>query len=216
MPSSCCIQSNTDTGRLFSWLAGINRWRHRWFGFEKNQRQLLAGVRAQGIADARILEVGCGPGYLHQVLLKAGASQAVGIDLSDGMLDIARTEAAKQGLADRCDYRQGDFVQLASELADADVVILDKVVCCYPDWQGLLDAALSRCSRTLALTYPQDRTTVRLGVRFLSWLMGLLHCCYQPYLHDPALIRSHIQASGLRLVHEDQSGNWLTEIYTRC
>jgi len=193
----------------------MNRWRHRLFGFESNQRQLLDGVRAQGIDGAHLLEVGCGPGYLHQGLLQAGAATAVAVDLSAGMLQIARSEAAKQGLADRCDYRQGDFVQLANELPDADVTILDKVVCCYPDWQDLLDAALGHTHKVLALTYPRNSTSTRLGVRLLGWMMGVLHCCYQPYLHDPALIRSHIQANGLRLAHEDHSGNWLTEVYVR-
>lgn len=216
MTSQCCIQSNNDTGRFFSWLSGMNRWRHRWFGFESNQRQLLDGIREQGITDARLLEVGCGPGYLHQALLGEGAAHATGVDLSEGMLAIARDEAARQGLADRCDYRQGDVVQLAAELPQADVSILDKVVCCYPDWQQLLDAVLGRTTRVLALTYPLDRASTRVGVRFLAWLMSRLHCCYQPYLHDPALIRRHLQGKGLRLDREEQSGNWLTEVYVRC
>lgn len=216
MSSQCCIQSNADTGRLFSWMSGINRWRHRLFGFEKNQQQLLDGIRRQGIEGARLLEIGCGAGYLHHALLQEGAVSAVGVDLSPGMLAIARAEARHQGLAVRCDYRQGDFVQLAAELPETDVTILDKVVCCYPDWQGLLDAALGRTGKILALTYPLDRAGTRLGIRLLGWLMGRLHCCYQPYLHDPAMIRRHLQSNGLRLDSEQCSGGWLTEIYVRC
>lgn len=215
MPASCCAQSNADTGRVFSWMAGLNRLRHHLFGFERNQRQLLDDIRAQGISDATLLEIGCGPGYLHQQLLHDGAASAVGVDLSPGMLEIARRGAAAQGLAQRTDYRQGDLVQLAEGLARADVTVMDKVVCCYPDWQGLLDAALSRTERVCALTYPRDRRLVRWGVRLAARVLDRLHCCYRPYLHDPAAIRRHILAQGFILASEQQAGSWLTEVYVR-
>lgn len=215
MPSTCCSQSNTDTGRLFNWMSGLNRLRHRWFGFEHNQRQLLDGIRAQGIADARLLEIGCGPGYLHQTLLLEGAAQAIGVDLSAGMLAIARREAESAGLASRTNYLHGDFVQLAEQLPVADICILDKVVCCYPDWQSLLDAVISRCGSVCALTYPRDRRMVHLGVRVMGRLLSCLHCCYQPYLHDPKKIRAHLRANGFHLAIEQLTGGWHTEVFVR-
>ncbi len=216
MPASCCAQSNADTGKLFSWMAGLHRVRHRLFGFEKNQRQLLDAIRAQGIADATLLEVGSGTGALHQRLLFEGAASAVGVDLSQRMLDIARRQADQGGLAPRVDYRQGDFVQLVDQIATADITILDKVVCCYPDWQALMDATLSRTGRVCALTYPRDRRVLRVGIRIMSKLLDLLHCCYRPYLHDPAQIRAHLLAQGFELAIEKHTGSWLTEVYVRC
>lgn len=215
MPASCCAQSNADTGRLFSWMSGMNRLRYRLFGFEKNQRQLLDGIRAEGIAGAKLLEIGCGPGYLHQQLLEEGAASAVGVDLSPGMLEIARTGAKARGLSDRIDYRQGDLVALADALPMADITVLDKVVCCYPDWQALMDAALRHTDRVCALTYPRDRNMIRWGVRLMSTLLDTFHCCYRPYLHDPKLIRAHALAQGFELASEQQTGSWLTEVYVR-
>jgi len=215
MSLSCCALSNTDTGRLFNWMARWNRLRHLLFGFEASQCQLLDGIRAQGIAGASLLEIGCGPGYLHQALLAEGAGRATGVDLSAGMLNIARREADKAELAGRCAYQQGDFVQLAKQVAPADICILDKVVCCYPDWQGLLDAAMAHSGRVCALTYPRDRRMIRVGVRAMSRLLDWLHCCYRPYLHDPALIRVHLLGSGFHLASEQHTRGWLTEVYVR-
>jgi magnesium-protoporphyrin O-methyltransferase len=215
MPASCCLQSNADTGRLFDWMARLNRLRHRLFGFEANQRQLLDGVRAEGIAGATLLEAGCGPGFLQQRLLKEGAAAATGVDLSAGMLAVARREAERHGLADRSDYLQGDFVQLAGRLPEADIVILDKVVCCYPDWQAMLDVAIARSRRVIALTYPLDRRLTRVMIRLMLRLLDWIHCRYQPYLHDPAQIHAHLQAHGFHPVSGAHAHGWLTEIYVR-
>lgn len=215
MPACCCAQSNTDTGRLFNWMVRWNRLRHRLFGFESNQRQLLDGIRAQGVAGSTLLEGGCGTGEVQRALLQAGAQRATGVDLSAGMLTAARREAARHGLADRTAYLHGDFVQLAERLPRADIVILDKVVCCYPDWQGMLDVATARSARIIALTYPLDQRMTRLAVRLMTRVLDRIHCRYQPYLHDPAQIRAHLQARGFGRHSAARAHGWLTEIYVR-
>jgi len=62
---NCCTTIRTDTGRLFSWLAALHRLRFRLFGFEKTQRQLIDGIKQAGVSGVELLEIGCGPGYLH-------------------------------------------------------------------------------------------------------------------------------------------------------
>ena len=42
-------------------------------------------------------------------------------------------EARDAGLLDRIDFVDGDFVRRAAETDEADIVTLDRVVCCYPD-----------------------------------------------------------------------------------
>jgi len=121
----CCTAINADTGRFFSRVAGLHRLRHRLFGFERTQRQLIEGLRAGGIAGAELLEIGPGAGYLQRALLREGAVRATGVDLSERMLRIAREEAAREGLTDRISHRQGDFTLLADQIPDADVTILD-------------------------------------------------------------------------------------------
>ncbi|MEN8168473.1 MAG: class I SAM-dependent methyltransferase, partial [Pseudomonadota bacterium] len=69
------------------------RLRFRLFGLEKTQRQLIQGIKQAGLDGAELLEIGCGPGYLHQALLQSGAAHATGVDLAEGMLAEARTSA---------------------------------------------------------------------------------------------------------------------------
>jgi len=206
---------NADTGRFFSRLAGVHRLRFRLFGLERTQRQLIDGIRRAGIQGAEVLEVGCGPGNVQRVLLRQGATRATGVDLSETMLAIARSEAKAEGLADRTNYRQGDFVQMADEVEDADVVVLDKVVCCYPDWVGLVDASLTRARWVYALTIPRNRSLNRIGLGLMRWGLQRMGCCYQPYIHDPARIDERVRASGFCKIDEALTAAWLTRIYVR-
>ncbi len=212
---NCCSATGTDTGKLFSWFAGLHVVRFRLLGFEKTQRQLIEGLKQVGVADSDVLEIGCGPGYLHQALLREGAARATGVDLAEGMLARARAEAQRNGLQQRTDYRLGDFVRIADAVPDSDVTILDKVVCCYPDWQALLEASLRKTRHVYGLTFPRDRTATRAGVRFMGWGLNLFGCCYQPYVHDPEKIEACILSHGFRKVYGLATTNWLTQVYER-
>ena len=102
-------------------------------------------------------------GPFHQRLLEAGAGRAMGVDLSARMLEEARAGAQASGLATRTEYREGDFLEISEEFTDADIVILDKVICCYPDAQGLVERSLAKARRVYAFTVPRDRAFVRFG-----------------------------------------------------
>ncbi|MFZ0257282.1 MAG: class I SAM-dependent methyltransferase [Gammaproteobacteria bacterium] len=212
---TACYTSNADTGRFFSRLAGLYRLHFRLFGFENTQRQLIEGTRRAGFRGAELLEVGCGAGHLHQRLLEDGAARALGVDLSQTLLAVAQAQAKAQGLEQRTAYRLGDFVQIADEIPEADITILDKVVCCYPDWQALVDATLTKTRRVYALTYPRDRSTTRAGVWLMRRGLRLLGCCYQPYLHDPERIQTRILDHGFRRTFKALTASWMTEVYSR-
>ncbi|MDE2088675.1 MAG: methyltransferase domain-containing protein [Gammaproteobacteria bacterium] len=212
---SCCCPQAGGIGRCFSRFAGFYRRHYRRRGLEKTQRQMVEGLRAAGIADASLLEIGCGVGYLHQALLKQGASRALGVDLSDRMLEQARTLAAEQGLAQRTEYRLGDFVALAPALDAADITLLDKVVCCYPDAESLLGAALDKTRRVCALTYPRGHLLNRIAVALGAVVMKLARSQFRAYVHDPRMIEARIVARGFRKSYQNQTFVWLTQVYVR-
>lgn len=130
------------------------------------------------------------------------------------MLAEARNLAHAEGLTERTDYRQGDFVQIAEDLDAADITILDKVVCCYPDWRKLIDRSLDRTRRVYALTYPRDRWLTRVGVALTTRVLKLMGSSFRPYVHDPRSIEQRIAARGFRLAYAAQTQTWLTQVYT--
>src|SRR4051812_36491828 len=212
--STCCVH-NRDTGRFFGWFAKRYRKRFARKGFEPSQRHLMKGLRSSGFNGATLLEIGCGIGYLHQRMLEAGAATAVGIDLSARMLQEAREQARQHGLAERTDYREGDFVELAHLLRPADIVILDKVICCYPDADALVQRSAGMAIRLYAFTIPRDRWTVRFAFVASRLLTALIRCGFRPYVHDAATIEHRVMQAGFVRVFEEYSVMWLTRVYAR-
>lgn len=211
---SCCYQARVSgTGRFFSRFARRYRKRYLKKGLEVSQRQLVQGVTQAGIAGAALLEIGCGVGYLHQTLLKSGAASAEGIDLSERMLAEAATLARELGITERVHYRQGDFVELSGEVAPADVTLLDKVVCCYPDAAALVRTSLAKTRRVYALTYPRDRRITRLGAALIAFAFWLIRSPVRNYIHDPGTIEAWVLGAGFRKTYENRTLLWLTQVY---
>jgi magnesium-protoporphyrin O-methyltransferase len=212
--STCCLQ-NRDTGRFFGWFARRYRKRFARKGLEPSQKQIMAGLTRAGFAGATLLEIGCGVGYLHHRLLQAGAATAVGVDLSAGMVEQARVAAQDLGLAERTDYRIGDFVELADTLAPQAIVILDKVICCYPDAQGLVTKSARLAERVYAFTIPRDRLAVRFALGIGRLVLALIRCGFRSYVHDPQAIDGWLTQAGFERVFEDCTFVWLTRVYAR-
>ena len=213
---SCCTPAIADTNRFFSALARLHRLRFRIFGFETSQKQLLAGIRGAQIKQATVLDIGCGPGYLHQDLLSdETASRATGVDLSEQMLGEARILAEANDLISRTDYQSGDFVALADGLEAADITLLDKVVCCYPDPDALIKCSLAKTNQLYALTYPRDRKSTRMGVAIMARILSGFKCSFRPFVHDPEQIGVLISEAGFTLICEYKTFSWLTQVYRR-
>lgn len=211
----CCQGTTCGTGRFFSRFAARYRRRYQKQGFERSQEQLVAGLCQTGLQGRSLLEIGCGVGYLHQRLLLLGARDAVGVDLAPLMLDEARVLAAESGLSARVQYHAGDFIELAPVLAPADITLLDKVVCCYPDAYTLLQATLDKTAQTCALIYPRDRFWVRWGIALIALVLRLVGDQYRPYFYDPEHVGLWIRERGFERVFSSHTPLWLTEIYQR-
>ena len=212
---SCCCPHSKSGGRIFSFFARSYRRRFTRKGFEPSQRQLMQGIDNTGYKDATLLEVGSGVGYLHQVLLAQGAKSAVGIDLAPDMLKEAQEWANEKGLSGRVQYIQGDFIELLDQVEAADVTILDKVVCCYPDAELLVKSAIAKTSHVYALTYPRNRWFIKAAVAVSAFFLKLTGSDFRPYVHHPDNIESWIIKAGFKKVYHQQTFIWLTQVFTK-
>ena len=212
--SACCPHARSAS-RFFSFFAKRYRKRFNKRGFEPSQEQLLKGLESAGYGDGEVLEIGCGVGNLHQALLERGARSAIGIDLAPKMLTEARDWAAQRGLADRTEYVEGDFVDLKDDIAPADVTLMDKVVCCYPDADKLVHASLEKTRKVFALTYPRDRWFVKFGMNTMALVFRLLRSDFRPYVHDPTKIESWISNRDFRKEYQDMTAVWLTQVFVK-
>ena len=212
--NSCCGHA-AGAGRLFSFFAGNYRKRYLKKGFEPSQKQLLEGLEQAGFDGANVLEIGCGVGYLHQHLLQRGAATATGIDLSEKMLAEAERLARERNLQDRVHYLPGDFIEQAGAVDKADIVLLDKVICCYPDAQALVEQSLNKADRVVALTLPRNRWLVRFGMKAMNTVLWMFRSQFRGYVHEPQAIESWIAARVFSKVYENRTPAWLTQVFVR-
>ncbi len=212
---NCCCPHDVSASKCFSRVARRYRRRFEKRGFERSQKQLLEGLTNTGFTGATVLEIGSGVGHLHMTLLERGAASAQGIDLAPKMIEEARRWARDRGLGQRTQYFEGDFMALADSIEPADVTLLDKVVCCYPDVDGLVHRSAKKTRRLYALTYPRNRWYVRLGVALGAVIMKLFGSAFRPYLHDPQQIEQWLIEAGFVKRYEASTFIWLTQVFER-
>jgi magnesium-protoporphyrin O-methyltransferase len=189
--------------------------RYRRKGLDKRARLLLDGIRRSGLSGRSVLDVGSGAGTLSLELLKAGATHATLADASPTYLAAAKTEAARASLLGRIDVVAGDFVETVDRISPADIVILDRVVCCYPASGALLAAAMSRGRALLGLTYPRARADVRLIIAIDNLRRRLKGDAFRAFVHPPATMQADLQAGGWRLMSRGGTFAWRVDLYRR-
>jgi magnesium-protoporphyrin O-methyltransferase len=191
----------------------LRRFRRR--GPIRSTQLLIDGLRGAGVGGASLIDIGGGVGAIHHTLLDAGAASAAQVDISPEYIKAARDEAARRGHGDRVSFIHGDFVQLAAELPDADIVTLDRVICCYPDMPALVGAAADRARRLIGAVYPPDTWWTRIGVRAVNALMRLRRSEFRVYMHSPSDIDDVLQRRGFDCVTRRRTMLWQIAIYER-
>ncbi|HVR33965.1 MAG TPA: methyltransferase domain-containing protein, partial [Acidimicrobiia bacterium] len=159
----CCNPSGYD--RLF----GPREARRRLRDYDKNglntmAKRIVDYLETRGVDGHRIIEVGGGIGAVHVELLKAGARSAVNVELSHGYQTVAEELLRREGLEGRVEQVIGDFTELAEGM-EADDVIMNRVICCYPAMERLMNAGLTASQHFVGLTYPRDGLVFRVLLR---------------------------------------------------
>src|SRR5256885_2718497 len=114
--------------------------RYRRKGLDSTSRRIVDFLRTQGLEGRTVLEIGGGIGAIQLELLRAGAARAVSVELTPTYEDVAMDLAAEAGRENRLQRKVMDFAQSAAEVEAADVVILNRVICCYADMPRLAGA----------------------------------------------------------------------------
>jgi hypothetical protein len=211
---SCCYPD--EYGAVFTAEeAAAQAKRYRRNGLTGSSAALLSLLQRRGIAGAAVLEVGAGVGDVLVAVLERGAARVIDVDLSASWVEAARAFVAEYGHAERFDARSADFVDIAPTLPEVDVVILNRVVCCYPDWSALLDAAAGRSRDTIAATYPADRWWTRAGVRLANLWFRLRGLRFRVFVHPEAAMTERLAAHGFAVAHARTGPIWRTVVFRR-
>jgi magnesium-protoporphyrin O-methyltransferase len=176
---------------------------------------LVDEVAARGVEAATVLEPGGGVGAIELELLKRGADRATVVELSHGYDAPAAELTREAGAEERIERLHGDFVEQASLVGEADVVVMHRVVCCYPDAERLVAAAAQRAQRLLALSFPRDTWWLRLAARVANVFFRLIGGI-ETYIHQPEVVERSAERAGLTTVLHDRAGRiWRVAVFER-
>ncbi|HWD43852.1 MAG TPA: methyltransferase domain-containing protein [Actinomycetota bacterium] len=205
--AGCC--PSRDYRRIFNQRFArrlANRYRRR--GLDKTARRMVEFLRQLGLEGASVLEIGGGVGELEIELLQAGAARALNLELSRAYEHQARTLAEQAGVQGRLDWRLHDLAADPGAVAPADLVVLHRVVCCYPDYVRLLAAAADHARRAVVFSYPPDNLLSRAFYGVFNLVMRLTRSSFRGFAHPPGAMLAVLEDRGLRRTYRHRSRIW--------
>jgi len=172
--------------------------RYRKRGLDKTARRIVEFLETRGIEGASVLEIGGGVGEIQLELLKRGADHTVNLELSPAYDREAERLLDEAGLRDRADRRLHDIAVDPEGVEPADVVVLHRVVCCYPDYERLLGAAADRAKRLLVFSHPRRNPASRTFVAAQNLFFRLSRREFRTFTHPPAAMLAVLETRGLQ------------------
>ena len=155
-------------------------------------------------------------GGLTIELLKAGARQAVNVEISPEYEETARKLLVQEDMLKRVNRLVMDFAEEAEGLKKADHVVMHRVICCYHDMPKLMGAAADKTGHVLAVTFPRNRWYVRIGFRLGNFWLRRLKIQFQAFVHNPYEIIATASEAGLQPVYEDNDLVWRAVVFERA
>jgi magnesium-protoporphyrin O-methyltransferase len=178
-------------------------------GLRPVEQRIVDFLAGTGIEGARVLEIGGGAGEIQLELLRRGAGRTENLELSDAYEADAARLLADAGMAGRASRRLGvDIAEAPDTVEPADVVVLHRVVCCYPDYARLLGAAAAHARRAIAFSYPPANPVTRAGLAVGNGLLRLGGRSFRGYAHPPRAMIEVVRAAGLDPVYEYRGFAW--------
>ena len=189
--------------------------RYRRNGPDRTTRLLIQALEKENVSGQALIDIGAGVGAVTHALLAAGVRQAVIVDASNPSLDAARQVAEANATQDRVRFLHGDYVELAPSVGTADIVTLDRVICCYEDMRSLVTRSADNASRLYGLVFPRDTWWVRLGVRLMNLFQRIRRHPFRIFAHPGQEVEERILASGLKPHFRSERGFWRVALYRR-
>jgi 2-polyprenyl-3-methyl-5-hydroxy-6-metoxy-1,4-benzoquinol methylase len=205
--ASCCDPSGYK--RVFGarFARGLAR-RYRRRGLGRPGRRVVGFCSERGLEGATVLEIGGGIGELQLELLRRGAAEATNLELVDSYDEEARALATSVGVAERVRRRRLDIAATPDEVEPADIVVLHRVVCCYPDYERLLTAAADHARRALVFSHPPRNVVSRAMLGLQNGWFRLTGNSFRAFAHPPGAMIEVARSRGLDVTYRHARGVW--------
>ena len=173
--------------------------RYRRNGLDRTSQHVVELLTQRGVTGKIVLEIGGGIGAIQIELLKAGAARAISVELTPTYEEAAAALLREVGLEDRVERRVVDFAEAGKDVEPADIVVMNRVICCYPDMPKLVGVAADHARGLLVMSFPKDQGWIRLGLAIANMALRLTRREFHIFVHSPAQIVRASELRGLKL-----------------
>jgi len=212
MPCNCCEITDNTFGEDEA-KANLKDYRKR--GPANQTKLILEAVRSLGLKGAALLDIGGGIGTIHHELLGDVAREATHVDASSAYLKVATEEAKRRGHDGQVNFIHADFTDVAADLSEVDIVTLDRVVCCYPDFRRLLKSAAGKSRKAIAMTYPRETWYLRMGIAVMNFFQRLRNDPFRVFIHPVNEMEWLLNGEGLQKISVRRLFVWEMALYQR-
>jgi magnesium-protoporphyrin O-methyltransferase len=207
--------------------AGIEAWFDHQYAHErlreyrqdgpKETTRVLIEVLAQYVdAGETLLDIGGGIGEIQHALLGAGIQSSTNCEAASAFIETCKQEAERRGHANRITHIHANFIDVADQVPPADIVTLDRVICCYHDMHGLVRSSLAKTRTLYGIVVPVETLWVKLivtiGDNLRHWLR---RNPFRVYVHSIQAMESLIFEQGFRRVFREVRGMWWIGVYEK-
>ena len=213
MPGCCDPRGYDRTFNAREARRRAQQYRRR--GLDRTERRIVDVIADRGVAGASVLEIGGGVGEIQIELLRRGAASVTNLELSAAYDDEARRLLAEAGLADRVERRITDIALDPDAAESADVVVLNRVVCCYPDFPRLLGAAADHARRLLVFSHPPRTLLSRAVIGGANVAFRFSDGGFRVFAHPPDAMRAVLAEHGLHPVAPTGGRVWQVDAVAR-
>ncbi len=210
--SSCCQTTNNFFDDRHA-QRDLRRYNSK--GPGKTTKVILSHVGNSGLTLESHLDIGSGIGVISLELLKTVIRSATLVDISSAYLETARSRAQSRGFSEQVKFIQGDAVEEAYQLGEADLVTLDRVLCCYPNFERLVEVSTAKARKSYIASYPRNLWYVRLAIRFDNWRRKRKGVPFRAFVHRPHHIDAMVASAGFERVDLKRTLFWEIAFYRR-
>jgi len=189
--------------------------RYRTKGPAKTTRMLIDAIKEAGAAGLTLLDIGGGVGAIQHDLLRAGVKHATDVDASGAFIAAAKAEAQRRGNSEQVSFEHGNFVEMAADIPPADIVTLDRVICCYPDMEMLVGLSAAHALKLYGVVYPRDSWWIRIGLSITNFFLRIRKSHYRAFTHPTQAVENQLSSSGLKRCFYRQTLVWQVAVFTR-
>jgi magnesium-protoporphyrin O-methyltransferase len=184
-------------------------------GPAKTTRILTGAIKEAGVNGLTLLDIGGGVGAVQHELLEASVTHATSVEASTAYLIAARMEAERRGQAERTSFRHGNFVDLAADIQPADIVTLDRVICCFDDMEKLVSFSAAKARKYYGLVFPRSTWWVKIGLAIENFFFRLRGSPFRTFVHPTEKVEAILVNAGLKRQFYRRTLVWQVMVYSR-